>query len=264
MGGCQLSAASAGVTATCSWDQAPDARVEAATEDVGGGDRPDAIVDLLQADELLFEGPADEQLRVLEAECALGGGRRPRPAYHADDMRPRHEALLDAWRINDRVTTFLVERIPPELWGAALPRMPRRAVRNICAHLHNSRCSWMKGLAAGTGIATPARVAPATATPRTVSSALGRSGLQMLHMIEAGLRSGGEFPQVSSPFVWGAWPRNVLLFVAYAVSHEAHHRGQILLVARELGQRLPPEVAGGLWQWSSRLKESRAEKPAGA
>ena len=187
----------------------------------------------------------------------------PMPAYSFTDMSARHDGLLDAWRINDRVTTFLVERIPPELWDAALPRTPRRAIRNICAHLHNSRCSWMKGLAKGTGISIPARVAPSTATRRAVSSALRRSGLQMLHLIAAGLRNGGEFPHVSSPFVWGAWPRNVLLFLAYAVSHEAHHRGQILLIARELGRRFPPEVVGGLWQWSSRLKEGRPKKTVG-
>lgn len=172
-------------------------------------------------------------------------------------MITRQDALLDAWRVSDRVTTFLVERIPAQLWGATLPRTPRRAVGSICAHLHNSRCSWMKGLGAGTGLSIPARVAPSTATPEAVSSALGRSGAQMLHMLEAGLRNGGDFPHVSSRFVWGAWPRNVFLFVAYAVSHEAHHRGQILLIARELGQGLPPEVVRALWQWSSRLKECR-------
>lgn len=180
--------------------------------------------------------------------------------YRAGDMSAQCDTILDAWRINDRVTTFLVESIPPELWSLALPGAPRRAVRNICAHLHNSRCSWMKGLATGTEVTVPAPLAPSKATHRAVSSALGESGLQMLQMIEAGLRNGGEFPQVSSRFVWGAWPRNVTLFVAYAVSHEAHHRGQILVIARELGHRLPADVVHGLWQWSSRLREAHAKK----
>lgn len=179
-------------------------------------------------------------------------------------MQPGEEAILDAWRVNDRVTTFLVDNIPPGLWGAALPGAPRRTVRSIAAHLHNSRCMLMKGLAVSGSLRIPARVDRHRASPRAVSRALGQSGTRLLGMLDAGLRNGGEFPGVSGRFVWGAWPRNVALFVAYAVSHEAHHRGQILLMARELGQKLPPEVVHGLWQWSARLKESRPKGKAGA
>lgn len=175
-------------------------------------------------------------------------------------MNPEHDALLDAWRINDRATAFLVESIPPELWGAALSRSPRRTVRGIAAHLHNSRCMWMKGLGGRAYLAVPAPVNRLTASPRAVSAALRRSGAQILRMLEAGLRNGGELPHVPSRFVWGAWPRNATLFMAYAVSHEAHHRGQILLMARELDMRLPSQVVAGLWQWSSRLKESRPKR----
>jgi uncharacterized damage-inducible protein DinB len=176
-------------------------------------------------------------------------------------MHEGQEALLDAWRVNDRVTRFLVDHVPPELWGAAVPGSPRRTVRSIAAHLHNSRLTWLKGLEAGTRHSLPPRVDPREATPRAVSEALGRSGGRLVRLLEAGLGNGGEFPGVTGRFVWGAWPRNVTLFVAYAVAHEAHHRGQVLLVARELGQRLPPEVAAGLWQWSSRLREARRDGP---
>ncbi len=176
-------------------------------------------------------------------------------------MNREHDPLLDAWRINDRVTTFLVEHLSSDLWTAAIAGSPRRTVRSIAAHLHNSRCMWMKSLAVGARISIPVHVDRVKASPRAVASALRTSGGRILRMLEVGLANGGEFPGVSTRFVWGAWPRNVTLFVAYAVSHEAHHRAQILLVARELGRRLPPEVVGGLWQWSSRLKESR---PRGA
>jgi uncharacterized damage-inducible protein DinB len=48
--------------------------------------------------------------------------------------------------------------------------------------------------------------------------------------------------------------------LAYFVAHEAHHRGQIVLVARALGQRLPVAVTGGLWQWTKRAAEAKAER----
>lgn len=36
---------------------------------------------------------------------------------------------------------------------------------------------------------------------------------------------------------------------------EGHHRGQIVMVARAAGHRLPGEVTAGLWQWSKRRQE---------
>ena len=38
-------------------------------------------------------------------------------------------------------------------------------------------------------------------------------------------------------------------------------RGQLVHLTRELGCRLPPPVTAGLWQWSTRLKESKQRKP---
>ncbi|TAM48596.1 MAG: hypothetical protein EPN53_09710 [Acidobacteria bacterium] len=179
-------------------------------------------------------------------------------------MTSPEEAILEAWRINARVTTFLVANIPAAVWAAGLPASPRRTVRGVAAHLHNSRCSWMRSLAVGTAVPIPRPVDRLAVTRRGLVTALASSGKAILRMLEAGQDAGGAFPGVSSAFVWGAMPRNVVLFTAYAVSHEAHHRGQLLLMARELGHRLPPEVAAGLWQWSSRLKESRAKRTAGA
>jgi uncharacterized damage-inducible protein DinB len=49
--------------------------------------------------------------------------------------------------------------------------------------------------------------------------------------------------------VWRNLSLDVGHVLTYFVAHEAHHRGQIVMVARQAGQRLPAEVTGGLWQW---------------
>ncbi len=167
------------------------------------------------------------------------------------------EPLLDAWRINARVTSFLVESLPADLWSASLPGSPRRTFRSLAAHLHNSRRLWMRSLATGAGIPLPAPVDRLGVTPAALAAALGESGGRILLMLEAGLANGCSFPGVSRPFFYGAMPRNVALFVAYAVSHEAHHRGQVVLSGGAVGRPLPQEVTAGLWQWSARVREAR-------
>ena len=49
------------------------------------------------------------------------------------------DTILNTWRTNNRVTLFLVERIPPELWASAIPGAPRRTIQMMAAHIHNVR-----------------------------------------------------------------------------------------------------------------------------
>lgn len=165
-------------------------------------------------------------------------------------------AILDAWSANSRATSYLIENLADDMWSVSLPGSPRKTVRSIAAHLHNSRRLWFQSLVKFDGFRMPARVDPLKVTPTRLLKALESSHRQMLRLFEAGIENGGDFPGVTSRYVWGAMPRNALMFLAYAVSHEAHHRGQILLLARAAGRRLSAQLAGGLWQWSSRLRES--------
>ena len=180
-------------------------------------------------------------------------------------MTSPEETVLEAWRINDRVTTFLVENIPAAIWASGLPASPRRTVRGVAAHLHNSRCSWMRSLAVGAAVPDPESSRPPRRHPQSPGdgSRLQRQG----HPPACSRRAktpAGCFPAFRARS--SGVPCRATSFSSrrYAVSHEAHHRGQLLLMARELGHRLPPKVAAGLWQWSSRLKESRSKRASGA
>ena len=166
------------------------------------------------------------------------------------------DALVPVWRTTNRVTVFLIEHLPPELWAASVPGAPRRTVRMIAGHIHNARCMWIKTLGKEHGIKVPEPVDRRRVGPKQLVPALNRSSRGMVSLLQLGCDHGGTIPP-SSSYTWRNLPLDVGHVLAYFVAHEGHHRGQIVMLARQLGCRLPAEVTAGLWQWSKRAKEGR-------
>jgi DinB family len=81
--------------------------------------------------------------------------------------------------------------------------------------------------------------------------ALARSSNGIVKLMELGVARGGVVPRAA----WQNFPTDLAHFLSYFVAHEAHHRGQLIMVVRQLGQPLPPGVRYGLWQWNKRARE---------
>ena len=157
--------------------------------------------------------------------------------------------IVPAWRTNHRATLRFVARLPLALWAAEIPGVPRRTIRQIAAHLHNARCRWIRTLGREHGVRAPARVDQHSVTPRQLVAALGPSGEGIEALLRLGVARGGELPP-SRGYTWRNLPLDVGHVLTYFSAHEAHHRGQIIMAARQLGQRLPPDVVDGVWQWT--------------
>ena len=164
------------------------------------------------------------------------------------------DSILDAWKTNNRVTVFLVEHLPGDIWDALLPGASRRTIRMIAGHLHNARCMWLKTLGKEHGIAVPRSVDRYKVTPEDLVSALARSSTGILSLLKFGCDQGGSIAATPS-YIWRNLPLDVGHVLGYFIAHEAHHRGQIVMLARQMGHRLQPEVTAGLWQWSKRSRE---------
>src|SRR5262249_55186304 len=129
-------------------------------------------------------------------------------------------------------------------------------IRMLAGHLHNARCMWIKTLGAPHGIAVPPSVNRHRVTRVQLIRALKRSGRGIANLLTLGLKRDGRIPPTAA-YAWRNLPLDVGHVLTYFVAHEAYHRGQIVLAARQLGHRLPAEVRNGLWQWTKQVKETR-------
>jgi uncharacterized membrane protein len=56
------------------------------------------------------------------------------------------------------------------------------------------------------------------------------------------------------------WPAGAAM-VAFMITHEAHHRGQVCMLAHQLGFSLPVKASAGIWVWEKLWKECGFESP---
>ena len=147
-------------------------------------------------------------------------------------------ALINAWRVNERINQELLSLIAPHIWRAFPPSSKRRNIATTFAHIHNVRCMRIK--MSHSAVAVPERLERAEITPDDARKALAISVDAMTQLITLGLESGGHVPN---------YRPDVVAMVCASIAHEANHRGQISHWCRELGAPQTPEQQLKLWEW---------------
>lgn len=147
-------------------------------------------------------------------------------------------ALLDAFDTNHRVTHYLIENLPPDAWNAKPPS--GRTIAAIVAHMHNVRVMWLKAVKAEN---IPEQLDRGTVTSALAIRALEESRSALHKVISNAVETDGR--------IKGFRP-DVAGFVGYLIAHDAHHRGQITMLARQLGHPLPQKAMFGMWEWGRR------------
>lgn len=149
------------------------------------------------------------------------------------------DALLEAYATNNRITAYLIENLDEEAWRAEPPGGKGRTIAAVAAHIHNVRGMWLK--AAGGEVVE--KLEPRTATRSDALEALSKSHEALSKLLATALAGDGR--------IKGFKP-DVAGFIGYLVSHDAHHRGQIAMLARQSGYPLPQKAIFGMWEWGSR------------
>ena len=152
-------------------------------------------------------------------------------------------ALLDAYKTNDLINQYLLKHLPEAAWRAETPDGKGRTIAAIVAHMHNVRVMWLKAAAKGSKI--PEQLDRTSVTPKEAVKALEHSERALSAVLKSALESDGR--------VKGFRP-DVAGFFGYLIAHDAHHRGQICMLARQVGHPSPQKAMFGMWEWGTRGK----------
>lgn len=175
------------------------------------------------------------------------------------------ESLLNCYAINDRMNQLIFTHLDRRAWRTAPPReSPRegRTIAAIFAHVHNCRLVWIRESAPH--LKCPKALDPARCTMKQAARAHRQSHAQCLKMLrQALLESNPRRVEKFSRGDWApVWPANGVMY-SYMFLHEAHHRGQIIMLAHQLGYRLPISAAYGVWHWQKLWKAAGMSQPRG-
>ena len=152
-------------------------------------------------------------------------------------------ALLTAFDTNDRINQYMIENLPADAWRTQPPDGKGRTVAAIVAHIHNVRVMWLKAAAKGSKI--PEQLDRSSVTPAQALKGLDQSRAALSVVLKSAMDGDGR--------VKGFKP-DVAGFFGYLIAHDAHHRGQICMLARQVGHPLPQKAMFGMWEWGSRGK----------
>ncbi len=162
------------------------------------------------------------------------------------------QALLHAFDTNQTMNDMLIDGITREAWTATPPQPPSpagkkarvtgRPISAIVAHMHNVRVMWLKALVRSkVEVSVPGQLDRDNVTTAEAKRALAESHKALRGVLEKSLTSDGRIPNFKP---------DAASFVAYLLAHDAHHRGQISMLARLSGHEIPKQLMFALWEWN--------------
>lgn len=145
--------------------------------------------------------------------------------------------LLEAFQRSGEVNAFLVGIVPDHIWREEPPG-GGRTIAAIVAHMQSMRRTFARMAGARPG---PASIDARRTTRDEAQAALRQSTDVLAALFEDAFREGRARVKGT--------PRRVVDTIAYLLQHDAHHRGQICMIARMLGHQFTGRDMTWMWGW---------------
>jgi uncharacterized damage-inducible protein DinB len=146
--------------------------------------------------------------------------------------------LIEAFDRSARLTEYLVAALPAYVWQADPLQGEGRSIAAIVAHMQSLR----RGFAKMGGYEPVAQTLSGRApTQEEAVEALRQSREALVELFGGALERGEARVK--------GLPRRTIDMLTYLMQHDAHHRGQIAMMAREFGHRLTEDDVMRMWGW---------------
>jgi uncharacterized damage-inducible protein DinB len=148
--------------------------------------------------------------------------------------------ITETWQIHNRINLYLLDSIGEEnLKDQSASK--GRTVGQQFAHIHSVRVMWLK-VAAPELLEGLPKIEKDQISKEILAAGLTLSGLAVERLFERTLPDGK---------IKGFKP-HAAAFLGYLISHESHHRGQIMLSLKQSGHPVDQKTQYGIWEWGTR------------
>lgn len=156
-------------------------------------------------------------------------------------MTTIEEQIIETWYINHRTNLMLINALTEEALDFTTSKRGGGTVGHQLAHMYNVRFWKLE------------KYDKSLITELTTITAEDIKTLSMLKdchtisadligkILESGIGKNGEIK---------GFKRGVVPLLGYFISHEGHHRGNILLTLKQCGFKITDDLKYGIWEWN--------------
>lgn len=156
-------------------------------------------------------------------------------------MTTLEQQIIDTWFINHRTNLMLIDELTEEALDYTTSKRGGGTIGHQLAHIYNVRF-WKLEKYDKQLVSNLATIkAEDTKTIQMLKDCHNLSADLVAEVLKDGLNKDGAIK---------GFKRGVVPLLGYFISHEAHHRGNMLLTLKTCGFKITDKLKYGIWEWN--------------